>query len=50
MCADFGICEALPDLIPFVQFKKGEKHPCRRLLLVKLQISACNFSKSNTPP
>ena len=23
------ICDALRDLIPFVQFKKPEKHPCR---------------------
>ena len=31
----------------FVQFKKREKHPWRR---VKLQASACNFIKINTPP
>ena len=29
-------------LVPFVQFKKHEKHPWR---IVK----ACNFTKSNTP-
>ena len=29
------ICDALHDLVPFVQFKKREKHPCRSL----------NFSK-----
>ena len=32
------ICDdALRDLVPFVQFKKGEKHPC-------------NVNKGNTPP
>ena len=31
---------ALRDLVPFVQFKKREKHPCRSV----------NFSKTNTPP
>ena len=30
-----GICDALRDLIPFVQFKKREKHP---------------WTKINTPP
>ena len=34
-----SICDASRDLVPFVQFKKREKHPCRMLLL-----------KSNTPP
>ena len=35
-------CEALRDLVPFVQFKKPE------LLLVKLQVKAWNFAESNT--
>ena len=41
------ISDALTDLLPFVQFKKRDKHP-----LVKLQASASawNFTKSNTPP
>ena len=30
-----GICDALRDLVPFVQFKKREKHPWRSV----------NFSK-----
>ena len=30
-----GICDVLRDLVPFVQFKKREKHPWRRV----------NFSK-----
>ena len=38
------------DLVPFVKFKKREKHPRRTVLLVKLQGSACKFTKSNTPP
>ena len=37
------ICGALRDLVPFVQFKKREKHPWRSVL-------ACNFTKGNTPP
>ena len=36
-------CDALQDLIPFVQFKKREKHPWRN-------VTFCNFNKSNTPP
>ena len=39
------ICGALRDLVPFVQFKKCEKHPWRSVNLIKLQASACN-----TPP
>ena len=31
------ICDALRDLVPFVQFKKREKHPWRSVRLVKLQ-------------
>ena len=43
-------CGALRNLLPFVQFKKREKHPWRVLILVKLQDKACNFTKINTPP
>ena len=43
-----SMCDALRDLVPFVQFKKREKHG-GVLLLVKLQ-AFCNFTKSNTPP
>ena len=39
------ICGALCDLVPFVQFKKREKHPWR-----SVNFSACNFTKINTPP
>ena len=42
------IYAVLRDLVPFIQFKKREKHPWRLLLLVKLQI--CNLTKSNNPP
>ena len=44
------ICYALCNLLPFVQFKKPENTHGGVLLLVKLQASACNFTKSNTPP
>ena len=40
----------LRDLIPFVKFKKPEKYPSKSVILVKLQNSACNFTKSNTHP
>ena len=29
------IYDTLPDLVPFVQFKKREKHPCRNDILLK---------------
>ena len=40
----------LLDLIPFVQFKNLKNTHGGVLLLVKLQTSACNFTKSNAPP
>ena len=44
------ICDALCDLVPFVQFKKREKKPHGGvLLLIKLQDLACKYTKSNTP-
>ena len=43
-------CDALRDLVPFVQFKKRESTHGGVLILVKLQTSACNFTKSNTSP
>ena len=46
-----NICDALRDLVPFVQFKKREKkNHGGVLLLVKLQTVTYNFAKSNTPP
>ena len=36
--------------MPFVQFRKREKHSVGVLLLVKFQAEACNFTKSNTRP
>ena len=45
-----SICNALRDLIPFVQLKKWKKHSWVVLLIVKLQTEACNFTKGNTPP
>ena len=44
------ICGALHDLVPCAQFKKRKNIHGGGLLLVKLQASACNFTKSNTPP
>ena len=42
--------QSFRDLVPFVQFKKRKNTHGRVLLLVKLQTSAFNFTKSNTPP
>ena len=44
------LCDALRDLVLFVQFKKRENNYGGVLLLVKLQPEACNFNWSNTPP
>ena len=45
------MCGALHDLVPFVKFKKREKHSWRSVnFRVKLQAKACNFTKINTPP
>ena len=30
------ICDALHDLVPFLQFIKGEKHPWRRVTFSKV--------------
>ena len=43
------MCDALHDLVPFGKFKKREKHSLI-LLLVKLQASAYNLTKSNASP
>ena len=45
-----SIHDALRDLVPFLQFKKHEKHHEGVLLSVKLQALACNFTKSSTSP
>ena len=37
--------DALRDFVPFVQFKKHEKHPWRNATFS----DACNVTKSNTP-
>ena len=39
----FSNCGALRDLVPFVQFKKREKHPWR-------SVNFNNLNKINTPP
>ena len=39
------ICDALRDFVPFVQFRKREKHTWRSVnFRVQLQASACNFT------
>ena len=38
------MCDALRDLVAFVQFKKHEKHPWRSVTFSKVA------GKSNTPP
>ena len=40
-------CDALRDLIPFVQFEKREKHPWKSVTFNKVG-KDCNFTKSNT--
>ena len=40
------ICDALPDLVAVVQFKKREKHPWRGVTFSKV----AGFNKSNTTP
>ena len=48
MVFEVHICGALRDLVPFVQFKKREKHPWSN---VNFSAGlACNFTKINTPP
>ena len=42
------ICDALGDLVLFVQFKKLEKHSRQSVTFSKLE--SCNFTKSNTTP
>ena len=44
------MCDALHDLVPFVQFKKCENTNGKVFLLIQLQSEACNFTKSITLP
>ena len=47
----WNICDVLRDLVPFLYHLKNVKNIHGRvLLLVKLQVSACNFTKRNAPP
>ena len=48
MSYEYFICDALHDLVPFLQFKKRENALGGVLPLVNLQASACNFTKSHT--
>ena len=43
----YDICNALRNSVPFLQFKKREKHPWRSVTCSKV---AGFFTKSNTPP
>ena len=50
-CSSFQpMCDALCDLCHLYNLKKTIKKPMEVLLLVKLQASTRNFTKSNTPP
>ena len=40
----------LRDLAPFIQIKKPVNTHGGVVLLVRLQVEACNFNKSKTPP
>ena len=42
--------DALHNLVSLVQFKNRKNTYGKVLLLVKLQVLVCNFTKSNTPP
>ena len=42
-----SICDALRDLLSYVQFKKREKHPWRN---VSFSLVTFTFTKGNTPP
>ena len=44
------ICDALCDLVIFLQFKKRGKDPWRSVNFSKTAGLACNFAKINTPP
>ena len=44
------LCDVLPDLVPFVQYKKRKKHPWRSVTFTKVAGLACNFTKSNILP
>ena len=39
------ICDALSELVTFVQFKKREKHPWRRATLLKVTVLLGCFSR-----
>ena len=49
---DNTIFDALCDLVPFLRFKKREKYPRKNVNFSKVagMVSACNFTKINTPP
>ena len=46
----FYICDALRNLLSFVQFRKREKHPWRSVTFSKIAGEACNNTKTNTSP
>ena len=42
------ICDALRNLVPFIQFRKREKHPWGSVTFIN--VAGFNFTKSNTSP
>ena len=51
MWRQLQICDALCDLVLFVQFKKREKHQWKGVTFsIKFQASVYNFTKNNTLP
>ena len=49
LCTD-SICDAMHDLISFLQFKKHERHSWRSITFSKKLVKSYNFTKSNTAP
>ena len=47
---DRSMCDAFRNLVPFVLFKKYEKHSWRSVNFSKITAESCKFTKSNTPP
>ena len=44
------LCDAFRNLVHFVLFKRHENIHRGVLLFVTMQVSPCDFTKSNTPP
>ena len=44
-CYNEKLCDALPELVPFVQFRKHKKHPWK-----SVTVTAYNLTKSDALP